>query len=245
MKKKSRQNDPKPSVPGYIVTFSDMITLLLTFFVMLLSMAETQVENHKFMAGINSFRTAVADFGISGFLVSRNSGLDMEHSKSKYPVDEGEDEKDDRSVDAETEMLKRVMLDIERMMKISPSHTAGMDKTFLQTGVLFSNHSASLESKAQKKIARLCEQIRINYAFQEPILYVLGLAADESTEELKWITSAQRAMSVADFIRSELPDDLKWPIYSWGAGNGGEWIGHDGQVTEKTQIIVVVLTEKK
>ena len=29
-------------VPGYIVTFSDMVTLLLTFFVMLLTLADVQ-----------------------------------------------------------------------------------------------------------------------------------------------------------------------------------------------------------
>jgi len=34
--------DDKPKVPSYIVTFSDMVTLLLTFFVMLLSLAEVQ-----------------------------------------------------------------------------------------------------------------------------------------------------------------------------------------------------------
>ena len=39
MKLKGRREEPKTPVPGYIVTFSDMITLLLTFFVMLLSMA--------------------------------------------------------------------------------------------------------------------------------------------------------------------------------------------------------------
>ena len=79
---KKRPEDPKPSVPGYIVTFSDMITLLLTFFVMLLSLAETQVDDHKFLEGIASFRTAVADFGLSGFLISRHSGPELEHPKT-------------------------------------------------------------------------------------------------------------------------------------------------------------------
>ncbi|MHC4291149.1 MAG: flagellar motor protein MotB, partial [Planctomycetota bacterium] len=36
--------ESKTPVPSYIVTYSDMITLLLTFFVMLLSLAETQVD---------------------------------------------------------------------------------------------------------------------------------------------------------------------------------------------------------
>ena len=50
--------EPKTPVPSYIVTYSDMITLLLTFFVMLLSLAKTQVDKHKFMAGCRRLRSA-------------------------------------------------------------------------------------------------------------------------------------------------------------------------------------------
>ena len=56
-----RPLESKMQVPSYIVTFSDMITLLLTFFVMLLSMADTQVDKHKFMKGHYSFKEAVAE----------------------------------------------------------------------------------------------------------------------------------------------------------------------------------------
>lgn len=244
MNNKTRPKESKPTVPGYIVTFSDMITLLLTFFVMLLSMAETQVENHKFMAGINSFKTAVADFGLSGFLINWNSGPKFEHPNTKYRIDEGQDEKNDRSIDAESEMLKQIMLDIEKMMKITPSQTAGMDKSFFQTGIRFSKSSDRLDKTAQKRLVRLCEQIKINYSTQEPILYILGLAADEDTERMQWTVSARRAMSVADFIRHQVSPDSEWPIYSWGAADGGEWIGYDGKVTPKTQIALVILTKK-
>jgi len=212
---------------------------------MLLSMAETQVEDHKFMAGINSFRTAVADFGLSGFLINRDSGPELEHPKTLYRIDENQDETNDRSIDAESEMLKRVLLDIERMMKITPSHTAEMDKAFFQMGTLFPKGSTSLDTDAQTKLTQLCEQIRINYSWQEPIVYVLGLAAEETADDLQWTVSAQRAMTVADFIHNQLSQETSWPIYSWGAGSGGEWVGRDGQISPKTQVTVVVLTENK
>ncbi len=59
---------------------------------MLLSLAETQVDEHKFMAGRYSFKSAVADFGLSGFLINKNSGQNLEHPKPKYRIDEGQDE---------------------------------------------------------------------------------------------------------------------------------------------------------
>ncbi|MCD6174910.1 MAG: OmpA family protein [Planctomycetes bacterium] len=237
--------DLKIPVPAYIVTYSDMITLLLTFFVMLLSLAETQVDEHKFMAGRYSFKSAVADFGLSGFLINKNSGPGLEHPKPKYRIDEGEDEENDRSIDVETEKVRRILLEVERMMKISPSHICGMDKTFLQPGINFQPGSWDIDADAQKKISALCEQIKVDYTLQEPILYVLGLAADAKSDRQQWIVSSQRAKAVADAIRTQIPENLKWPVFCWGAANGGEWVGRNGQTTQNNHILIAVLTETK
>lgn len=242
---KKRAEEPKASAPAYIVTFSDMITLLLTFFVMLLSLAKDQVDKHKFMSGMASFRTAVTDFGLSGFLISRSSGPELEHPKPKYRIDEGQDEKQDRSIDSKTEMMRRILMDIEHMMKISPSHISGMDKKFLQTNIRFEPKSSNLDTQNQKYLSQLCQQISVNYVGQEPIIYVLGLAADTTGQEEPWIVSAQRAMIVADQIRSELPKNVKWPVYSWGAGTGGEWVGQEGHVNKQAHILITVLTETR
>lgn len=239
------REEPKTPVPSYIVTYSDMITLLLTFFVMLLSLAETQADEHKFMAGLYSFKTAFADFGLSGFLIDKNSGPELDHTKPKYRIEEGEDEEDDRSIDAETEMVRRTLLDIDRMMNISPSHICGMDKTFLQPGIEFQPGSWDIDAETQKKIATLCEQIKVDYTQQEPILYILGLAADAKNERQQWIVSSQRAKAVADSIRTHIPENLKWPVYCWGAANGGEWVGRNGQTTKNNHILIAVLTETK
>lgn len=238
-----KPEEPKTPIPSYIVTYSDMITLLLTFFVMLLSLADTQVDEHKFMAGRYSFRAALADFGLSGFLINQNSGPELDHPRPKYRIVEGQDEENDRSIDVETEMIRRALLDVERMMKISPSHICGMDKTFLQPGIEFQPGSWDIDADGLKKIAAICEQLKANYIHQEPILYVLGLAADTENERQQWIVSSQRAKAVADAIRTQIPEDLKWPVYCWGAANGGEWVGRNGQTTTNNQVLIAVLTE--
>ena len=237
--------ESKTPVPSYIVTYSDMITLLLTFFVMLLSLAETQVDKHKFMAGSYSFKTAFADFGLSGFLINHDDGVDLDHSKVKYQIDEGQDEENDRSIDPQTEMVRRALLEVERMMNISPSHICGMDKTFLQPGIEFQPGSWNIDADAQKKIAALCEQIKVDYTLQEPILYILGLAADAKNDRQQWIVSSQRAKAVADSIRTHIPENLKWPVFCWGAANGGQWVGRNGQTTKDNHILIAVLTETK
>ena len=244
MSKKKFKEEPKPSVPGYIVTFSDMITLLLTFFVMLLSMAETQIEKHKFEVGMYSFRRAIADFGMSGMLSNRSNSSNLEHPKVYYRTDEGQDEPEDRSIDAKTEMLRRVLMDIEQMMKISPSHILGTQKTVFPTQIRFSGGGWELNKEAQATLQKLTENLKITFSQQKPSIYILGLAADAPGAE-QWAVSARRAEAVADAIRQAIGQNTAWPIYCWGAGAGGEWVGHSGLVTRETRILITVLTESQ
>jgi len=47
--------EPDPGIPEWVVTFGDMMSLLLTFFIMLVSMSEIK-EEEKFQAMVESFR---------------------------------------------------------------------------------------------------------------------------------------------------------------------------------------------
>ena len=241
---KKRAADPKPSVPGYIVTFSDMITLLLTFFVMLLSMAETQVEKHRFEVGINSFRRAITDLGLSGLLINRSVSSTFDHPKVYYRVDVGQDEPQDRSIDAKTEMLRRVLMDIERMMTISPSQITGVHKTAFPTNIRFGGGAWQLNAPDQDALRKLVEQFKINFSGRSPTIYVLALAADVPAAQ-QWLVSARRSQAVADYIRQQVPAEMAWPIYCWGAGSGGQWVGHSGLISPATQIVITVLTEDR
>ena len=241
MTPKGRREEPKTQVPGYIVTFSDMITLLLTFFVMLLSMAETQVEQHKFEKGIYSFRQSIADFGVSGMLLSRSNSAAFEHPQVYHRVDAGQDEPENRSIDAKTEMLRRLLMDIEEMMEISPSHITGTQTVPFLTTIRFSAGSWELNPQDRQTLKKLTEQFKVSFAHQDPVIYVLALAADVP-ESQAWGVSARRGQAVADVIRQELKEEATWPIFSWGAGTGGQWVGHSGLVTPQTHILITVLT---
>ena len=61
--------ESSPKVPAYIVTFSDMVTLLLTFFVMLLSLASVQ-DTELFDRGRGSFVLSIRILGL-GLLYGR------------------------------------------------------------------------------------------------------------------------------------------------------------------------------
>lgn len=65
----------KPGLPGWMATFSDMVTLLLTFFVLLLSFAKT--ETAKYESALGSIRNA---FGgnvlVQGSVIERGKSPD-------------------------------------------------------------------------------------------------------------------------------------------------------------------------
>lgn len=240
----SRKGSPKedrgPGVPAYIVTFSDMVTLLLTFFVMLLSMAEDQSQE-LFEIGQTSFKRALADFGVSGFVVSKASGPEFDYPKAKHKMDEGQDEPEQRAIDPDTEMTRRVILELERTMKISPSQITGQTKNFLITDIHFRPDNWDLDDEAKSFLERYSKDLQESIPSDNVIIYVVGIASSEPTEKRQWIVSTLRSQKVAEYIQSTLPMGKKWFVFYWGAGNGGEWTGSNGLVTKETEIFLAAI----
>ncbi|MHC4160174.1 MAG: hypothetical protein ACYSSO_13970, partial [Planctomycetota bacterium] len=62
------------------------------------------------------------------------------------------------------------------------------------------------------------------------------------------------AQAAADFLqdtlspgaRSAMQDGTsavptRWPVYSWGAGPGGNWVDQDSPISRQSQILIAVL----
>jgi chemotaxis protein MotB len=69
----------KPGLPGWMATFSDLVTLLLTFFVLLLSFAKT--ESAKYEAALGSIRNA---FG--GNVLKKGEVIQLGKSTDNQPT---------------------------------------------------------------------------------------------------------------------------------------------------------------
>ncbi len=241
---KKKTDDSKSSVPAYIVTFSDMVTLLLTFFVLLLSLAEKR-DAGLLQKGRDSFKRAIADFGLSGLLFNKDVNAQFSHPRIKYKIDKGEDEPEDRSIDLATEIYRRLLEEIEQMMKIMPSQITCTEKTFHITDISFSDGDWTLNSKGMSYLDSYVGQLRESFVQEKPILYVVGLAGNEPGEKQQWLVSARRSQAVADHIKRALGDNAPWTVYNWGAGSGGVWTGQSGMFSTKMQIAIAVLTDEE
>jgi len=228
--------------PAYIVTFSDMITLLLTFFVLLLAMADERNES-LYKDGQSAFKRAVAGFGMSGILFSKSDGSQFEHPLVKYRVRKGNDATEDRSIDSETEMVRRVILDLEYLMKISPSQITASSKTFTALDIHFGPGSWKLDESAKQFLNKYSRQIQESFVNQPLAFYVVGMAGSEKPGKQQWTVSGNRAQAVADHLKNELSQS-DWPVYSWGVGPGGDWTGASGLISKNSQIMIVMLIDK-
>jgi chemotaxis protein MotB len=72
------EEDPAPGVPEWFVTFGDMMSLLLTFFIMLVSMSDVTQDGH-YRAMVDSFRRQFGrDFTLTS--TDRSPNVNLEHS---------------------------------------------------------------------------------------------------------------------------------------------------------------------
>ncbi len=241
--------DKGPKVPAYIVTFSDMVTLLLTFFVLLISLAKVQ-DPELFNKGRGAFVQSLRYLGL-GMLSGARPTLDFGHVKVMNPVNNPDESFEGRSINAKEEGIRRLFSDLSRSMNTMGSQIVANQTNFTVTNVRFPRGDARLDDSARRFLTKFCLRLQgprfagtQQDSGSEPVkLYVLGLAGDEATEKEQWILSAQRAQAVADFLQGVLPLGQGWRVYSWGAGPGGDWVREDSPISEQSQILIAILRE--
>ncbi len=223
------------SVPAYIVTFSDMITLLLTFFVLLISMANTQDAEFYNTARNSCIKSTGAGRGI---LPGRKVTPDLGDVKTKYAVPKPNEDSITRTINAREEELRRKYEKLKTLMKTLPSQITASKPDFTVTPVNFLPGQATLDEPAKAFLKQFAENLRQTASPDKVKLYILGLAGGENTEKQQWIVSSLRAEAVANHLKNA---GLQCPIYGWGAGAGGQWVGRNSLASERSQILIAIL----
>ena len=238
-KKKKKPDDKGPGVPSYIVTFSDMITLLLTFFVLLISMASSQ-EEELFYSGQKSFKRALASFGLQGLLSQQSSKSDFKYYsvKFKHPKDTEKKEENDEVKDYKLEQMRRTIQQLEQMVDISPSYLTGTKPTFEPTNLRFNENESTLTKASIDELNQMAKNMKAYASDKRSKLYVVGFCNEASaSDSKKWTVSALRARTVGDFLRKEL-DSKVWEVFDWGANQGGEWTKKGSVGTNRSDILI-------
>jgi len=234
-------------VPIWVITFSDMTTNLLTFFVLLMSMGHIRDETLFDQGQASTYLESVKrGFGFK-------EGPDFGNVKIKYFIAGPGELSEGRTIDAKEEEIRRIFEKVNQSMTAMPSQIGAEKTNFSITNIRFSPQEAILDESAKRFLTEFCLALQQDIDLKArgagtlagmgpgraPTLYVLGLADEQLTEKQQWLLSARRAQVVADFLQSAF--EPAWRIYWWGAGPGGDWVGQDSPISRQSQILIAVL----
>ncbi len=230
---KKTEEPGAPNVPAYIVTFSDMVTLLLTFFVMLLSLAQVQ-DPELFHKSRDAFNEHIDNFGL-GVLMGKQMVPDFKRAKMKYYISDPDSASPSRTIDSKEETLRRLFQKAAESMQVLPSRINVRLSDYSPSGIHFATGETSLDEDAEKHLRALAEEFRRNTGPEKAEIYILGLDQDSHTEKKQWIISSLRAQVTADYLSSL---NLECPIYAWGGGDGRAWTGEDSPISAQSHLLI-------
>jgi chemotaxis protein MotB len=183
---KKKKKNGVPGAPAWMTTYSDMVTLLLTFFVLLLSMAE--MDKVKFDQAVGSLRGA---FGIV-------QGTPNQDPKSNVIIPRF----DSIPYDMLQRVYKQVLMNIEKL-ELDRDIEVAMDRGAMVLRVtekiLFDPGSTSLKNEAGPVLLKVAELVL-------PLPFEIRIEGHSDNTpyiepgQTNWDLSAQRAIAVLKYF---------------------------------------------
>ncbi len=241
------QEDKGPEMPAWIVSFADMITLLLAFFVLLQAFALEQRPD-LFYEGQGAFRRHIAGLGIPNILFGKDLKIKGEKLKKRYPTEENDGKITRiRVLNPEDEQIRRFFRDFKQMIETKTSEINVKPSNVISTPIRFKPSDASLDAPARKYLSNLVMNLKQNIDKDDLKIYVVGSAADMPAGQEQWLLSAHRAQIVGDFLAKALADEMdgrSWRLIIWGAGGEKERrLRHDAAAGQEFIRIAIIEVE--
>jgi chemotaxis protein MotB len=218
----------KPGAPGWLATFSDLCTLLLTFFILLLSFAKT--ETAKYEAAIGSLRNAFGGNVLKAGEVLRPGKspndaptmIDAESPAKPFPIEfltsEGLLDKHEvnRESDAQLNQLKKMLAENELGESATVYEMPESINVRMKDKIYFRQGSTGIDDINIQVFERLIKMLRENtwHVMIEGHAEAGEVSAkDKSTDA--YMLSSQRALAVAKSLiqRGVSPDRITIVFY--------------------------------
>lgn len=188
MAKDRPPEEPKQGPPAYMVSFADMMTLILTFFILLVSMSKEQ--NVGLLAkGVGSFIVAIESHGLNGIMDSADQKMIFKHMRRRFnlPPEPDPERREDHLLASTLELVRA------RALEALEPHSA-VTQPMVAT---FANDSDILTEASRSYLDRVAETLRPRYGQ----LLILEGHAELSTAGR--FIAFQRANAVREYLIAE------------------------------------------
>ncbi len=240
---RNKKSDHKET-PGWLVSFTDMITLLLSFFILLQVFARER-DQDLFYEGQGGFRRAIAGLGIPDWLFGQRDTRFFRHPTYKHPMEEDEENLEmQRVIDAEGEKIRKFFDDLRRLGDTKVSDYEGEPVRLLNTPITFAPADADLQESAKAFLLNFAADLRQRTSAAARYVHIIGLAPDQTAPRARWMLSARRAMAVEAFLTRILSAELKdrgTRVDAWGGGTGESWYGRAKQGPQQAFILLAIM----
>ena len=190
MAREKTPEEPKQGPPAYMVSFADMMTLILTFFILLVSMAKEQ-DYGLLAKGLGSFVVAIESHGLDGILDGADKEMVFEHMRRRFNLPpESDPERREEHMDASNLELLRA-----KALEALEPHGAVTQPMV----AVFEPGSEVLTDDAKKYLDRIAATLKPTYGQ----LLVLEGHADPETDDARGdsrFLAYQRAQAVRDYL---------------------------------------------
>jgi flagellar motor protein MotB len=245
IRRPGRDEEDKPKVPGWIVSFTDMITLLLSFFVLLQSLAEVR-DPELFFEGQGSFVRAIRTFGLPGFMTGEKAQPKRDFTKVRHPTDTSDQERPvNRLIDARDEKIRKAFDELRRAVEVGVEAEDLPERTLQATvtPIRFARRSVRLDAEADLWLQRFAADLASTGRPDRSGVRVVALAPDAEEDAARWMLSARRSEAVARRLRGLLEEGGR-AVSAWGAGAGEGLARRLGADPNRTFVLILVEAER-
>lgn len=179
---------PKTGAPAWMVSFGDMMTLILTFFILLVSMSREQQEG-LVATGVGSFLVALRSYGLPGILSDAEEAAVFDSVRRRFnlpPEDDPERREEHKNASDREEIRAKIVRSLKPHDELNQPGIAA-----------FEHGSYELTEASRRYLDTLAPTLRPG---ADQILLLEGHAGPvEGGRDGRWLAFA-RARAVADYL---------------------------------------------
>jgi len=233
------------NVPIWIISFADMITLLLAFFVMLQALSSSQDMIYRGREASESFRRTIQGLGIPDLLWGKEFAK-FDQLKPVYYADPDPipDPADKRRILGD-EAIRAAYADMEKAMTVQSTRLTEVTISKKMVLSAFEPGSATLTREGREAVESYVRAARDTRYNRSTRVYVIGVVAESEglSASKAWGLASRRAAVVEQALEPltvEMQRQGRWQVCSYGNVEATRWREVYGADVEKAQVLLAV-----